>query len=228
MFRFGNILAIFIIIAYLPSHSQQQQDAGIWNTFSIEKRLNKKFSIEINQELRLKENFTRLNLVYTNLGINYRYSRALKFSLIYRLIEKYTDDDYFSFRHRLMLDIGCRHKISKFTLAYRSRFQTEVRNFHTSEKGKIPEWYWRNKFELKYNLKQFDPYVGTELRYQITDPRNPESDLGWHRIRLFAGIDYSINKRNTFGFYYLMQREWLVTNPSMLYIFGLEYSILLN
>jgi hypothetical protein len=218
------IIFIFYFIPFCKLYSQQS-DAGMWNTFSIEKRITKKYSIGIDEELRFKENFTRLNLLYTNLGIIFRPNKEIKLAFIYRLIEKYEEDDYFSYRNRLMLDISYKYKIKSFSLSYRSRVQSEVRNYYSSEKGKVPEWFWRNKFEVKYSIKKYSPYVGTELRYQFTDPRNPETDFGWHRIRIFGGVDYKINNQNTCGIYYLIQKEWLTLNPQNLYILGLEYSI---
>lgn len=218
------IILIFYFVPFCHLYSQQS-DAGMWNTFSIEKKINKRFSLGIDEELRFKENFTRLNLLYTNLGIIYRPNKEVKIALIYRLIEKYEDDDYFSYRNRLMLDISYKYKIKSLSLSYRSRIQSEVRNFYSSDKGKIPEWFWRNKFEVKYNIKKYSPYIGTELRYQIKDPRNPETDSGWHRIRIFGGVDYKINNMNSCGIYYLVQREWLTLNPQNIYILGLEYTI---
>lgn len=217
---------LFFNFTFLIYSQEVQQDAGMWNTLSIEKKLNKKFSLGIDEELRLKENFCRLNLLYTNLGIIYKYNKEIKIALIYRLIEKYDDNDMFSYRNRLMLDISYKRKITKsLSLSYRSRFQGEVRDYYSSEKGKVPEYFWRNKFEAKYSIKKYSPYAGTELRYQYIDPHNPETNNGWHRIRVFAGVEYKINDKNSCAIYYLIQREWDTVNPQNLNILGLEYSI---
>ena len=227
---YNKIKILFLFILLLSSlciKAQVTNDAGLWTTLSIEKEFTKKFSVSVDEEIRLKENFTQLNLLYTNLGLNYKFTKAFKVSLTYRMIEKYMPDDWLSFRHRLMLDISYKQKIKSFSLYYRSRFQSEVQQYYSTEFGKIPEWYWRHKFELKYNLNKFSPYLGTELRYQFTNPRSVENDYGWHRIRMFAGTDYKIDSRNTVGLYYLIQQEYDVKNPSNLYIVGLEYSLTL-
>lgn len=222
---------IFLFLLFLKSGvssfaQSQPEDAGMWNTFSIEKEFTKKFSVGIDEELRLRDNFSRLNLLYTNLGVSYKVIKGIKVSLIYRSIEKYLGDNRtFSYRNRLMLDISYRYKISELTFAYRSRLQSEVRDYYSSQKGKIPEWFWRNKFEFKYDIKKYTPYLGTEIRYQIKDPRNPETNEGWHRLRVYWGVDYNINKRNSVGVYYLIQREYGVYNPQNFYILGLQYSL---
>ncbi|MBI5540390.1 MAG: DUF2490 domain-containing protein [Bacteroidia bacterium] len=221
--RSNLLLIIFFIVFPVLSIFAQENDAGMWNTFSIEKELTKKLSLCVDEELRLKENYTQLNLLYTNLGITYKVIKGFKAGFTYRFIEKYLDQGWFSYRNRLMLDLSYKYKIKSFSISYRSRLQSEVRNYFTSEKGKVAEWFWRNKFEAKYTINNYIPYVGTELRYQIKDQRNPTSDLEWHRIRLFAGLDYKINSNNTIGVYYLIQKEDGIINPQTLYILGLQY-----
>ena len=221
---------IFLCLAGFGNcHAQTQPDAGMWNTFSLEKEITKKFSVGVDEELRLRDNLGQLNLLYTNLGVNYKPIKGIKLAFTYRLIEKYIGENIpFSFRDRLMLDASYKYKIDNWAFSYRARFQAEVRDYYSSRKGKIPEWYWRNKFEIKYDLtKKYEPYIGTEIRYQIKDPRNPISNEGWHRIRAFAGVDYNINKNNSFGIYYLIQTEFGVVNPQNLYILGLQYSLTL-
>lgn len=208
--------------------AQIYSDAGMWNTFSLEKELSNKFSISADEEFRLKENFTMLNLFYTNLGLNYKPIKGVKLALTYRLIEKWKYEyQYFSFRNRLMFDLSYKYKFYGWSISYRSRIQSEVRDINTSDIGKIPEWYWRNKIDIKRQIRQYIPYIGTEFRYQLSDPRSPTTNFAWHRVRMYAGIDYEINKRNTFGLYYLIQREFDVVEPEYLYIVGLQYSITL-
>jgi len=223
-----QILLLFVIAlcGRYDLHSQITKDAGMWNTLSIEKEFSEKFSISLDEEARLKENFSMLNLFYTNLGVNYKLTKNFKFSLTYRLIEKWKyETQYFSYRQRLMFDLSYKYKTNKWALSYRSRIQSEYRDLNTSELGKTPEWYWRNKIEVKYNIGNYSPYIGVEFRYQLTDPRSPETNYGWHRARTYAGIDYEINKNNTFGLYYLIQQEFDVMNPEYLYIVGVQYSI---
>jgi dTDP-4-dehydrorhamnose 3,5-epimerase-like enzyme len=113
-------------------------------------------------------------------------------------------------------------------VSYRHRLQAEKRNIYVSERGYFTEWYSRNKFSLKYNLNQsFAPYTYIELRYQIHDQRKLESESQLHRVRYATGVDYKIDNKNTFGIYYLIQREWNVLTPNNLYILGLEYSLTL-
>lgn len=206
--------------------AQNYPDAGSWNTLNLEYGINQKLTGLFTEECRIKENFSRLNLLYTNLGIEYKVTKYFKAALVYRFIEKFQDDNSFSFRHRLMLDLTLKNKFGKLGLSYRQRLQAEERDMYSSDAGRINEWYSRNKFAVKYDLdKPYTPYASVELRYQLHNPRKIESDQTWHRVRYVFGVDYKLSDKNTFGVYYLIQKEWSVLAPQDQYIVGLEYTL---
>lgn len=222
------ILFLFSIGITSNSFAQATEDAGLWCTFNLEKNINQKFTLFLTEEYRVRENFSQTNLFYTDLGLSYKPADFIKISLSYRCVEKFIEDNAISFRHRGMLDIALKRKFGNFAISYRQRIQAEVRNVYSSEIGNLPEWYSRNKFQIKYDFdKPVTPYVATELRYQISNPRSIETDKAWHRCRVFAGLDYKKNDRNTFGLFYMIQREWNVSAPQNLYILGLEYTLTL-
>lgn len=225
-----RIAIAFFILFGLSSKSfaQATDDAGLWCTFNLEKNLTQNFSLFLTEEYRVRENFSQTNLFYTDLGLSYKPADFIKISLSYRCVEKFVEDNAISFRHRGMLDIALKRKFGNFAVSYRQRIQAEVRNVYSSEIGNLPEWYSRNKFQIKYDFdKPVTPYIATELRYQINNPRAVESDKTWHRVRYFVGLDYKKNDRNTFGVFYMLQREWNVSAPQNLYILGLEYTLTL-
>jgi hypothetical protein len=222
-----NFFCLVIVLLFsVSAFSQATNDAGLWTTFNFDKKLKDKFSVFLTEEFRLRENFTRVNLFYTDFGVEVRPAKFLKVALAYRLIEKNLEDQTYSYRHRLMLDITLKKKWGDFAFSYRQRLQSEVRNVYSSEDGAVPEWYSRNKFTIKYDTdKAITPYIAAEFRYQISNPRAVESDATWHRSRYVAGLDYKVNKRNTLGLYYLIQNEYNVSAPQNLYIVGIEYSL---
>ncbi len=217
----------FLISQNLISQDQAKvfRDAGMWNTLNIKKKLNKKFSLVLTEELRLKENYTQMNLTYTDIGLEYNLGNKIKTSLVYRSIQKFIYDNPISYRNRLMWDISYKKRFNKWTFQYRHRLQAEVKNYSTSKNGHLWEWFSRSKFLFKYELnKRISPYFSTELRYQITDPRSPEYDYGFHRSRYQLGIDYKVNSKQELGVYYLFQHEFNLSNLMELYIIGVEYS----
>ena len=153
-------------------------------------------------------------------------AKNFKAALVYRWIDKFQDDNTFSYRHRLMLDLTVKHKFGNLTLSYRNRTQAEERDIYSSDKGAIPEWYSRNKIGVKYDIgARYTPFASAEFRYQLHDLRNIESEGTWHRNRYALGAEYKINNKNTFAAYYLVQHEYNVLTPQNLYIVGLEYTL---
>ena len=137
-------------------HCQITKDAGMWNTFSIEKEFSDKLSVSADEEFRLKENFNMLNLFYTNLGVNYKLGKGFKVGLTYRLTEKWKHKmQDFSYRHRLMFDLSYKYNVNQWSLVYRSRVQSELIDTYASELGKSPEWFWRNKIDIKYKIGNY-------------------------------------------------------------------------
>lgn len=220
-------LLLFLLVLFVNGlFAQATNDAGLWATLNLEKKFKHNTFVFVTEELRLRENYTRLNLLYTDIGVGIKPAKILKVSLAYRLIEKAMLDNTFSYRHRLMLDITLKKKFGDVAVSFRERLQGEVRNVNSSNDGSLPEYYSRNKFEVKYDSgRKIKPYVSFEFRYQLHNPRMVEVDHLWHRARCAFGIDYEKNKRDTFGLYYLLQGEYNVSAPQNLYIVGVEYSI---
>jgi hypothetical protein len=217
---------LIALLFSLTGFSQTTEDAGLWATFNVDKKLNDKFSVFLTEECRLRENFSMINLFYTDLGVEVRPAKILKVSLAYRLIEKQLFDETYSFRHRMMLDITLKKKFGNFPISFRHRLQSEFRDIYSSETGTDPEWYSRSKLTVKYDFeKKITPYIAVEMRYQIRNPRAIDSDKTWHRGRYSAGLDYKVNDKHTFGLYYLIQKEFNVSAPQNLYIVGIEYSL---
>ncbi len=222
------ICCFFVMFFWWGGSAQNTKDAGSWITFSLQKTITKKINLAIDQELRLKENFQRVNLFYTNIGIDYKISKNIKISPSYRSIQKKRFEPGFSYRHRFMLDVTLKKKISSITLSERVRYQAEVQDYFSSRKGYIPEHYLRFKTDLKCNaLDKITPYISCELRYQLTAPRgdDPFYNYGFHRVRNVAGIEYKINDNNSLNLYYLIQSEFDISNKESIYIVGLGYNL---
>ncbi len=219
-----------LILLFIPLaiRSQNTSDAGMWNTFSIQKSINKTTYIVFDQEFRLRENYSRLNLFYTNLGAGYKISKNFKTELTYRCVQKYLIDNTFSFRHRLMVDFIYKKKFHAISLSNRLRYQTEIKDYLTSDLGKYQEQFLRYKMELKFDIdKKITPFISTEIRYQL-DVQNGKRAIynnEIHRIRYAIGIDYKLKNNNTFSIYYLIQNEFYISSPENNYILGLQYAI---
>ena len=201
-----TFLFLILINFSFQSTSQTTNDAGLWNTIKINKKFNKKFNIFLLEEYRLKENFSQTNSFFTELGVGYKPFLFLKTSLLYRLSEKFKGDEIFSLRHRLIFNLTLKKRLNdNFLLSYRQRLQSEVRDVYSSPTGTTPNWYYRHKIALKYNLNDaLTPYLATEFRYQIYDKNSLESNKLFHRNRYVIGLDYEKSDKHSFGVFYLI------------------------
>ena len=204
----------------------QTQDLGMWATLSVNKDIGEKFQLGFDQELRLRDNLSTLNLVYTNIGASYKVNDFFKIGLVYRFIDKHKDDFTWGQRHRLYTDFTFKLKPGKFNVSARLRLQAEWRGHgYESVFGNVPEVYVRNQYKVGYKLTdKIEPYLGTELRWQVQNPRIAYHD-GFDRTRLFGGANFQLNKKNIVGVFFLYQREWNTSDPETLYIIGLEYTL---
>lgn len=223
MFKKLTSLNFVLVLLPLLGIGQNSPDYCLWSDFAIEKKLSKKFSLELEEELRFNQNISRLNYIHSSIGAGYRLNKSIRFALSYRFTAKYLLEDEFSFRHRLALDGSYRYSFSNFSIGYRSRIQSELKNYNSSKKGKNPAWEWRNKLTVKYTFNRIEPFINTEIFFQIKDERNPKLDKTLYKFRLSAGLDYKVNKRNDVGLFFLIQRGANDDDPNELNVLGLSY-----
>jgi hypothetical protein len=199
-------------------------DFWFWSTVSVDKKISQKWGASFDEELRLFDNASRINLYFTNLGVNYKLTKNFKFALVYRFINKSRDGQPYSKRHRLYFDTYYKTKWNKFNFTYRVRFQGQVRDVNSSDKGPYIESYMRHKIDLKYSYKKFTPYVAAEFRFQFTNPHFNEGDDLWDRERFYLGLDYDITKKSSVGIYGMLQRDMNNERLQRDFVLGVEYS----
>ena len=220
------LLLIFHGSLFSTISCAQNQDMWQWTTISVDKKISPKVTVFFDEELRLFNNVSQINLNYTNFGVSYSINKNIKISGVYRWIEKSQPNGTYSSRHRFYNDISLKYKINPLTFAYRSRLQTQVRDVYSSDNGTVPESYWRHKFDLKFDLnKPYTPYIAAEFRYQFNNNRIREANNEFDRGRYYIGCDYKITGSSTFGLYYMIQREFNINDPETDYVLGITYNL---
>jgi hypothetical protein len=198
----------------------QENDAGLWGSLNMEKKINPVLSMTLSEEIRMNENITEPGTVFTDAGINYKIGKLLRISLNYRFILKRSLDDSYSKRHRLYLDIAIRKKIKPIVISLRTRFQSQLTDFYTSADGKVPEYYSRNKLTLKLDLdKKYRPYLCSEM----FTPLSKNARIILDNARYCAGIEYEFNRMHAVDVFYLIQKEYNVNDPRIDFITGIGY-----
>jgi len=217
-----KIVLIFSCLLIGFNSYSQYQDANLWMNVSVEKKIIPTLSVSINQEFRMNENITELGTFFTDVGLNLKINKYLRFSASYRFINKRRLDDSYSMRHRYYFDLMLRKKFSPVILSFRKRFQSQYVDVFSSEDGKIPDYYSRNKLTLKVDAgKNIQPYVYAELFSPLKRPYSIFID----NARYCLGVEYSINRMNTIDVFYMFQQEYNVKNPEADHIIGVGYYI---
>jgi hypothetical protein len=216
------LLISFLLIITPGLLYSQEKDAGLWMGVGIEKDINKKISLQLEEELRLNENISDVKSFYTDLGIRYKIFKSVKVGVNYRFIKRNSAEGFYNSGNRFYSNIAVKQKLDRFTFGFRTRYQVEYEKANTSENSLIPDKYNRNKFSLSYNIKnsKLNPFV----EYELYIPLNYNSELLIDKERYTAGIKCKVNKKSSLKLYYRIQKEKNITNPLNSYIVGVNYS----
>lgn len=215
------LLFAFVLFLFPCSAVQSQnKDFGLWTSVNFEVKIVKKVNITISEELRLNENITELGTIFTDIGLEYKLNKHFQFSANYRFYQKRTMYDYYSIRHRVYADIKYSKKLKSFQILFRTRFQVSFRDINRDFEGGIKEYYLRNKLSLQKEInKSFKPYVSIELFSSLNYPRTNAFD----NMRVAAGVDYSLSKRNKIDVYYMIQKQFNVSISTTDFVLGIAY-----
>lgn len=215
-------ISLFILVCFLSVRVKAQyNDAGLWTSINLEKKLNKQFSVSVSEEIRMNENVTEIGTFFTDLGVNYKINKIFKIGGYYRFINKRNLDDSYNKRNRFYFDLSCKTKMYLFSLTFRTRFQSQFKETNKSADAGIAENYWRNKLSLKYDLNKKIGFIGS---YEIFTPLRSYDKVFKDNQRFNLGLEYTFNKMHSFNLSYMIQNESNVNNPESDYITCIGYN----
>jgi len=214
------LLIVFNLVIGFQTFSQIK-DFQSWNSISIEKKVNKKTSLLLDQEFRFQENASQFEDYITVLGAQYEINKYIKISGAYRFTYSTSFENGVKNENRYFADLSLKYKVNRFTLGSRTRYQMEY------QKHELNHWHTlRNKFSVKYNINKskLTPVADYEFYYSLN---SPVKNL-IYRSRYTLGMDYEISKTLSVNSYYQLQtqRDYL-RKPRNTYILGLGLNITL-
>ncbi len=219
--RFKTILFLIHLTLCTSYVVGQVNDAGLWTSVSVEKKLSSRITAGLSQEFRFNENISELGTFFTELGAEYKINKYLDISAGYRFINKRRLDDSYSKRHRYLVNVTARRKFNNLSVAFRTRFQSQYSDVYSSDEGSIPDNYVRTKLTLKYDLnRKYNPVISGESFFHVNRP----DGLLMDGYRLSAGIEYDFSKKSSVEIAYLLDREIQVNKPWTNYIIALSWS----
>lgn len=221
-----NNVRLFCLTVYLifpVAVFGQVKDAQLWENLTLEKSWNKKLSTRIVQEGRVVENWTRPSFTYFDVGATYKLNKHVHLCLAYVFEVKRQLDDTWSRRHQAYGDVTFRAKLGDFGLNDRAMLLWQVKDYDTSPKGRIPDYYFRNKLTLRYDrIFKWSPYLAMELYEHLNSPEVVAYRLD--RMRYFAGLFYRPGRASEWEVYYLIEQHLNTNDPATNFVLGLGYA----
>ncbi len=223
--QFKAIVLLFFCVTTGALKAQPVKDFGIWASVGYGKDISDKFDISLSQEVRMEENALLMGRTFTQLGLDYKLKRWIRFGLNYRFTLNRRGDGTYGHRHRIMTDLVLRTYQRQFTITYRGRLQSEVRTWnYPREFGFAPVWDLRNTLKVNYRLNRFiEPYVNLDLRFLLRDPDVPRFS-GVDRTRLVVGADLLLAEGRVLGLFFLTNQYWNIDDGRRIYVFGMEFN----
>ena len=214
----GLIAMLFSVIA-----AGQKTDYGIWYEASASKDIWKGLRADLEASVRTNENAGNIEKFYLEPGLRYKFNDYFNAGVYYRFIEQKEKDDQYHARHRWFFQMkGTAPPVARFTFSVRYRIQQQFRTYYKDPEDREPQWYQRVRLELDYDVRgiPLKPYINTEMHLQLSDPNDIVAD----KWRSMIGIEYTLNKRHTFGLEYIYN-DSRVTKPPFENLLGVTYSV---
>ncbi|MGZ3899021.1 MAG: DUF2490 domain-containing protein [Bacteroidia bacterium] len=230
-------IIILILICYSCQFYAQQyyNDTRLWVNIYIDKKINNRLDIHLNQKNRWNQNIQKFELGYADFGVTVKpfKNRSIKFLLDYVYARKQRNNGDWSPRHTFYTAVILRKDFRRFRFMYRNMLQATYKNIDISKTGYIPYLYDRNKVTIKYQAtKRLEFYVAEELYIPVFSPQAK----GISRSRAFAGMFIAITRHQQLELYFSFQQQLLRNDwykqknkyPNSLlnhdYIYGIGYS----
>lgn len=201
----------------------QVQDAGLWLSAAIEKRVSRSVSFCFTEEVRLDENMSEVGTIFSDIGVEYRFLKRFSVAGYYRFTLKRRLDDTYEPRNRHYIDIGYREKFNPVKLTLRLRFQSQYPYFFADHAVRDPEYDTRVRLKLALDLnRRYEPYLSAESFFGMSNNEGVCLDA----MRYCADVEYNFNRMHKIDLHYMIQQEYQVKNPETDFILGLSYSFL--
>jgi hypothetical protein len=229
-----HLLILLLFPAWIFSQSQTyNNDAQIRFNLGLEKKINKRFSITLNQQDRWNKNASQFYRASYDLGINYKINKYIRVRADYVFIQKRNKYDYFYNRNWYYVGLFLKKDFGRWGIVDRNLLQLRTGNINTEETY-IRRYYYRNKLTIKYELtKRYEIYAAEEVYIPVNSPQA----TGIDRTRSYLGLSIITFRGQSIDLYfmyqaYLQNDNWFdqknkyPNNPlKRYYVYGINYHI---
>ena len=200
----------YFLLSLFIQYSFGIDDTHTWTSIGFEKNLPHSFSLEFEQELRIKDRLSTFSQTISEVSLSYKVIDGLNISIPYRYA---VFDD--KIKQRLSLGASYKYKFNPISLKCRTKLQ---RSFG---KEKTHGYLIRNKLIIVYKLrKKIEPYCSGELFHKFNKSNN---ELDEYRVSFGLAVD--LPRKSSIKIFYIFKNEDLTkTNPDKINVFGLSYT----
>lgn len=223
-----GIRILSVVLLLTASISVQAQDGftvvtrdlETWSTIGLRVKPVDQLDIRLEQGLRLRENSAVIDQVLTELAFKVKPHKHFDFGVGLRYIYDQGQNLEFDNDFRIHLDFGVKHKIKRWSMKYRLRYQNRNEIGLSYDDGDVKKNYLRLKIGTEYNIKKWklDPKLSVEIFRDLTRYSGDFDNFRWT-----LGTEYKTKRVGTFGAFYRMERELNATYPKTTSIIGVNY-----
>jgi hypothetical protein len=218
---------LYFLLLLLPFVSfSQMNDASLWLSFELEKKINKKTDFGFKTQSRLRENFSTYDYSFFDFGLSRKLAKGLAIDGAYVLNtrRKFVGERFVMIpRHQFYATVRYARDFGNWKIANRNRVQTQIEDEGFLESSETLDYFYRNKTIAKYQLnKKWAPYCSYEAYFRLNNKPLWENDIFRHRGSI--GTKYNITKRRQLDFYYMYQHQLRRARPDNIHVIGIIYS----
>lgn len=210
-------LSFVLILFTTMATAQNNSDFETWSSLSLKYKFNKKLDLTLEEQLRLKENSSVVDQLFTEAQLGYEIINNVKLAAAVRYSRSNDNEGRIQGYENLIrynLDISYKHDIERFSLNYRVRFQSRNEIGITDD----PQNKTRFRISTEYNIRDWklDPYFGLELFKE-------QQETGLEKLRFTLGTEYKFKNDNEFGIFYRIERPQNNNTIEITNILGVQY-----
>lgn len=216
-----RIFLTFCCFVFYTSLFSQNIDNQLRITPSLTYKFNKKWKIDFNYRLSLRDDITNFSSSVFQLILNYKIHKNVDVGLGYRYATSYNND-----QHRFFANLEFDKKFGDLEVVSRTRYQFSTWNFDPEFmiEFKEPSQYLREKISIQYNIPncKADIYFASEFFFKL-DSR----PIKFHRMRYYGGVNYNLKYGNTVGFDIFYEDIIYVTKQDRV-VYNIKYNLNIN
>ena len=208
-------LILCLLLTVTSISFAQNEDTELWTSVELNYKASKKWSFELREMIRFKEDISAVDQYYTQGSATYEFIDNFALALGYRFIRKNDNQGAWQGYEnigRIQSDLIYKFKTGRWSNGLRLRYQNR-KNFTKTDQIQNAI---RFKGGTSYNIRNWK--LDPKLTYEYFIP-----DTGFNRYRITFGTDYKFSKTSRVYLYYSYERKLAGVDSDIINTIRLKY-----